>query len=95
MSHTVCVCGAFVCGAFGRYDTNIPRQVGLAGSSAIVTAAFRCLMQFYCLRDLDIPRKLQPQFVLDVETQELQINAGLQDRVVQVSAVGMESTCYL
>lgn len=66
------------------YDTNIPRQVGLAGSSAIVTATFRCLMSFYGLNDLDIPKSLQPQFVLDVEMQELNINAGLQDRVVQI-----------
>ena len=29
------------------YDTNIPRQVGMSGSSAIVTAAFRALMEFY------------------------------------------------
>ena len=34
------------------YDTNIPRQVGLAGSSAIVTAVTRCLMRygFACVR---------------------------------------------
>src|SRR5947209_2887598 len=30
-----------------RYQTNIPRQVGLAGSSAIIVAALRCLMDFY------------------------------------------------
>eukprot|EP00939_MAST-03C_sp_MAST-3C-sp1_P003404 g3404.t1 len=65
------------------YDTNIPRQVGLAGSSAIVTATFRCLMDFFRLSDMDIPKPMQPQFVLDVEMRELNINAGLQDRVVQ------------
>jgi glucuronokinase len=29
-------------------------------------------------------RELQPQFILEVEVGELNINAGLQDRVVQV-----------
>jgi glucuronokinase len=37
-----------------KYDTNIPRQVGLAGSSAIVTSLFRALMQFYGLTDDDV-----------------------------------------
>ena len=30
-----------------RYETNIPQQVGLAGSSAIITATLRALMEFY------------------------------------------------
>ncbi len=64
------------------YDTNIPRQVGLSGSSAIVTALFRALMSFYGLTDNEIAKPLQPAFVLSVET-ELGITAGLQDRVVQ------------
>ncbi len=67
-----------------EYDTNIPRQVGLAGSSAIVTAAIQGLMQFYDVSDDDIPKPLQPHLVLSVETEELEIHAGLQDRVVQV-----------
>lgn len=67
-----------------EYDTNIPRQVGLAGSSAIVTAVFRCLMDLYELTEEHIPLPLQPQLVLSVETEELDIQAGLQDRVVQV-----------
>jgi len=66
-----------------RYDTNIPRQVGLAGSSCIVTASLRALMDFYGLTDADIPKERQPQLVLDVESEELFITAGLQDRVVQ------------
>lgn len=65
------------------YDTNIPRQVGLSGSSAIVTALFRALMSFYGLTDNDIPKPLQPAFVLSVEMEEMGIQAGLQDRVVQ------------
>lgn len=67
-----------------RYDTNIPRQVGLAGSSAIISATLKCLMKFYNLTDKDIPKPLQPTFVLEVEKSELFIQAGLQDRVVQV-----------
>lgn len=65
------------------YDTNIPRQVGLAGSSAIVTSVFQCLMHFFNVTELDIPKAEQPNFVLSVEMDELGINAGLQDRVIQ------------
>ena len=32
----------------------------------------------------DMPKPLQPNFVLDVEMSELFIQAGLQDRVIQV-----------
>jgi glucuronokinase len=63
-----------------RYETNIPRQVGLAGSSAIIVATLRCLMRFY---DIEIPIEQQPSLVLTVETEELGISAGLQDRVIQ------------
>eukprot|EP00927_Polykrikos_kofoidii_P042980 TRINITY_DN37037_c0_g2_i1.p1 TRINITY_DN37037_c0_g2~~TRINITY_DN37037_c0_g2_i1.p1 ORF type:complete len:645 (+),score=77.34 TRINITY_DN37037_c0_g2_i1:124-2058(+) len=66
-----------------KYTTNIPRQVGLAGSSAIVTAVLQCLMEFYNLSYRDIPKHIQPSFVLSVETDELFIQAGLQDRVIQ------------
>jgi glucuronokinase len=64
-----------------RYDTNIPRQVGLAGSSAIIIATLRCLMDFY---GVQIPKRVQPSLALAVETEELGITAGLQDRVIQV-----------
>ncbi len=64
-----------------RYETTIPRQVGLAGSSAIIVATLRCLMEFY---DVTIPLAAQPTFVLSVEKEELSIAAGLQDRVIQV-----------
>ncbi len=64
-----------------RYESNIPRQVGLAGSSAIIVATLRCLMEFY---NIEVPRHVQPSLVLSVETEELGIAAGLQDRVVQV-----------
>jgi glucuronokinase len=63
-----------------RYHSEIPRQVGLGGSSAIVTATIRALMQFY---EVDIPINVLPSLTLDAEKGELGINAGLQDRVVQ------------
>lgn len=66
------------------YDTNIPRQVGLGGSSAIIAAALKCLMSFYELGDADIPKPIQPGIVLSVELEELDIPAGLQDRVIQI-----------
>ena len=66
------------------YDTNIPRQVGLAGSSAICYSCVKALMSFYGLTYRDIPKHMLPSFVLAIENQELGINAGLQDRVVQV-----------
>jgi glucuronokinase len=66
-----------------RYETNIPRQVGLAGSSAIVVATLRCLIDFYGLEDR-IPLEVRPSIALAVETDELRLPAGLQDRVIQV-----------
>lgn len=64
-----------------RYESNIPRQVGMAGSSAIIAATLRALMRFY---DVEIPREIQPNLVLSVEREELGIAGGLQDRVCQV-----------
>ncbi len=64
-----------------RYETDIPRQVGLAGSSAIITAVFRALMLFY---EVSIPKPILPGLILSVETREIGIAAGLQDRVAQV-----------
>ncbi|HEY4784524.1 MAG TPA: hypothetical protein VIH57_00680 [Bacteroidales bacterium] len=64
-----------------RYRSSIPRQVGLAGSSAIVTASMRALMKFY---EVEIPQHILPTLILKAETEELGINAGLQDRVIQV-----------
>ncbi len=64
-----------------RYQSNIPRQVGMAGSSALITATLRCLMEFY---GIDIAREAQPSLVLSVEKDELGIGGGLQDRVIQV-----------
>ena len=64
-----------------RYQTNIPRQVGMAGSSAIIVATTRALCTFY---DISIPQHVQPSLVLSVENLELGITGGLQDRVIQV-----------
>lgn len=65
------------------YDTNIPRQVGLGGSSAIIVALFKCLMTFFEVTEQQIPRCLHPNIALSVEKDELDIAGGLQDRVVQ------------
>ncbi len=64
-----------------RYKSNIPHQVGLAGSSAIITACFRALMAFY---GVEIPKPILANLILSVEKVELSISAGLQDRVAQV-----------
>ncbi|MBB75173.1 MAG: GHMP kinase [Planctomycetaceae bacterium] len=63
-----------------RYETNIPRGVGLSGSSAIITATLKCLMEFYAV---SIPQTVQPSLVRAVENDDLQIACGYQDRVVQ------------
>ena len=64
-----------------RYSSNVPRAVGLAGSSAIIVATLRALIDFY---RVEIPLHVQPSLALSVETRELGIAAGLQDRVIQV-----------
>ncbi|OED42475.1 hypothetical protein AB833_06835 [Chromatiales bacterium (ex Bugula neritina AB1)] len=64
-----------------RYDSAIPQQVGLAGSSAIIVATLRALMKFYSVK---IDQVVQPSLVLAVEQRELGISGGLQDRVIQV-----------
>jgi glucuronokinase len=64
-----------------RYDSNVPHGVGLAGSSAIITACLRALMMFY---GVSITKYTQANLVLSAEVDELHIAAGLQDRVIQV-----------
>jgi len=64
-----------------RYHSNIPHGVGLAGSSAIITACLRSLMAFY---GVTIPKYTQANLILSAEVDELKIAAGLQDRVIQV-----------
>jgi glucuronokinase len=63
-----------------RYSSSIPRQVGLAGSSAIIIATMRALMQFY---NVKIPIEILPNLALSAEVDELGIHAGMQDRVIQ------------
>ncbi|KAH6576165.1 hypothetical protein BASA62_001555 [Batrachochytrium salamandrivorans] len=71
------------CGMRIVYQTNIPRQVGLAGSSALVTSLIKCLVRFYDISDSLFPLWAQANLALSAERDELGIAAGLQDRVVQ------------
>lgn len=64
-----------------RYQSDIPQQVGMAGSSAIIVATLRTLMEFY---SVVIEKHIQPSLVFSVEHKELGIGGGLQDRVIQV-----------
>ena len=64
-----------------RYESDIPHLVGLAGSSAIVTAAMRALLAFY---GVSIPKPQLANLIRAAENLELGIAAGLQDRVAQV-----------
>lgn len=63
-----------------RYSSDIPNLVGLAGSSAIITASMRAMMSFY---GVTIPNARLANLVRSVENVELGIAAGLQDRVAQ------------
>jgi len=63
-----------------EYESTVPLRLGMGGSSAIVTAALRGLIQYY---GLEIPIEEQPNLVLETETKELGVAAGLQDRVIQ------------
>jgi len=62
------------------FHTDIPRLVGLAGSSAIVVAMLRGLMKFH---EVQIPPEKLATLAWSVEREELGIACGLQDRVVQ------------
>ena len=63
-----------------RYSSNIPLRLGLAGSSAIITACLKALTIYY---NVKIPEPIFANLVLSVEKDELGIAAGLQDRVAQ------------
>lgn len=63
-----------------RYSSTIPNRLGLAGSSAIITAVMRALFKFY---ELEISPAHLANLVLSTERDELSIPAGLQDRVAQ------------
>ncbi|MEZ4848630.1 MAG: hypothetical protein R3B93_08420 [Bacteroidia bacterium] len=46
-----------------RYSTNIPNRLGLAGSSAIITASMKALMRFY---QIEIPKPHLANLVLSM-----------------------------
>lgn len=64
-----------------EYKINIPRLVGLSGSSAICSAMFKALKRFY---GVEVPEELGPSLVMSAEKDELGIACGLQDRVAQM-----------
>jgi glucuronokinase len=64
-----------------RYASNIPRLVGLSGSSAICTAMLKALQLFY---GVTLPKEYQPTLCLKAELEELGLQCGLQDRVIQI-----------
>jgi glucuronokinase len=63
-----------------RWRTSVPRTVGLGGSSAIVIATVRALCR---LHRISLGPAELATFALAVETEDLGIAAGLQDRVAQ------------
>ena len=63
-----------------RYQSDIPNRLGMAGSSAIITATMRAMIRFF---QIEIPKPILANLVLSVELDELGIKAGLQDRVAQ------------
>ena len=63
-----------------RCETTVPREVGLAGSSAIVIACARALCE---LHGAELERDELARLALAVESEDLGIAAGLQDRMVQ------------
>ncbi len=80
-----CISSGFAMPASGfelKVKTNIPRQVGLAGSSAIVTAVLRALLTHHGLGTA-LPPHAVADMVLKVETEKLGIVGGLQDRLPQ------------
>ena len=64
-----------------EYKINVPRLVGLSGSSAICSAMLKALMKFY---EVTIPEEYAPTICLEAERDELGINCGYQDRVIQM-----------
>lgn len=64
-----------------EYRINVPRLVGLSGSSAICTAMLKALMRFY---GISVPAEYAPTLCLEAERDELGINCGYQDRVIQM-----------
>lgn len=63
-----------------QWTTSIPRGVGLGGSSAIVISTLRALC---VLHDVELGPTELAELALAIELHELQIAAGLQDRIAQ------------
>ena len=63
-----------------RFETDIPRQVGLAGSSAIVISVLRALSRWF---SIDLEPGTLAELALSAEARELGIAAGPMDRIVQ------------
>jgi glucuronokinase len=63
-----------------RWRTSVPRGVGLGGSSAIVIAVLRALCE---LHGTALSPARMAELALAIETEDLGIAAGLQDRVAQ------------
>ncbi len=63
------------------YRSTIPREVGLAGSSALVVAALRALSTLF---DVTLETDSLIDLALRTETEELKIAGGLMDRTIQV-----------
>ena len=64
-----------------EYESTIPLRLGMGGSSSIITAALRALIEYF---EVDIPLPIQAKLALETETKELGVPAGPQDRVIQV-----------
>ena len=56
-----------------EYESNIPQRLGLGGSSAIISATLRALMEHF---EIDIPRPVQANLVLETETRELGVTSA-------------------
>ncbi len=62
------------------FQTDVPRQAGLSGSSAIILAALRALALWF---ELELAPMHLAQLALEAERDHLGITAGPQDRVIQ------------
>lgn len=62
------------------FESDIPRQVGLAGSSGIAVATLRVLAEHFAVA---LAPATLAELALAAETEELGITAGPQDRVAQ------------
>lgn len=65
-----------------QVSTDIPRQCGFAGSSAVETAVLRCLLTHHGL-GMSLPPREVANMVLRAEMDVLGMVAGLQDRLPQ------------